>query len=57
VLTEDWLAAETRHEIRKNIVDFGLIDSIIAKQRKIKCKIISGDKHFKNLEDVEYVGD
>lgn len=57
---EDWLeAAAIRHEIRKEkgIADFGLIDSlIVVKQRKNKCKVVSGDKHFKGLKDVEYVG-
>jgi len=60
IFTEDWLdAAEIRHEMRrkKGITDFGLIDSlIVAKQRRNKCKIVSGDKHFENLKDVEYVG-
>lgn len=61
VHTDDWLeAAEIRHEMRKKkgIADFGLVDSIIvAKQRRNKGRIISGDRHFKDLKDIEYVGD
>jgi len=61
VSAEDWLdAAEIRHEMRKErgITDFGLIDSVIvAKQRRYKARVISGDRHFKGLEDVGYLGD
>lgn len=58
VLSEHWQrAAEIRNEMRKEIEDFGLIDSIlVAKQKELKCIIVSGDKHFKNLRNVVYVG-
>ena len=58
VLTNHWLeAAEIRCEIRKKVKDFGLIDSIlVAKQNELKCKIISGDSHFKNMKSVVYIG-
>lgn len=57
VLNEHWLkAAEIRHETRKNVKDFGLIDSILmAKRNELKCKIVSGDKHFKGLKNVVYI--
>jgi len=59
VLKEHWLnAAEIRHEIRKMIKDFGLIDSIlVSKQNELKCKIVSGDKHFKGMKNVIYIGE
>ena len=59
VLENHWLeAAEIRHEIRKRVKDFGLIDSIlVAKQNELKCMVVSGDKHFKRLNGVVYVGD
>ncbi len=57
--TNDWVrAAEIRHEKRANIEDFGFIDSLIlTKQEKYKCEVISGDKHFRGLRNVVYVGD
>ncbi len=58
VLTSHWLdAARIRHELRKNIKDFGLIDSIlVAKQKELKCSIVSGDPHFKSLKNMVYIG-
>ena len=58
VLGNHWVeAAEIRHEIRKKVKDFGLIDSIlITKQNELKCVIVSGDKHFKTLKNVVYLG-
>ena len=58
VLRETWIeAAKVRFEERKRIKDFGLIDSLlVAKQKEMKCKIISGDKHFENMENVIYIG-
>jgi len=57
IFTEDWLdSAEIRHEMRRKVKGFGLIDSIIvAKQRRYGCMIISGDEHFRMLKNVEYV--
>ena len=59
VTIDIWLkAAETKHEIRKKIKDFGLIDSIlVAKQNELNCTLISGDEHFKNMKKVVYIGD
>ena len=57
VLTKNWIvAAKIRHELRKKIANFGLIDSIlVAKQEELNCKIISGDPHFKTLKNVVYI--
>ena len=59
VLQETWLvAAEIKHETRKKIKDFGLIDSIlVAKQREFNCTIVSGDRHFKGMKKVVYIGE
>ncbi len=58
VLIYHWInAAKIRFETRKKIKNFGLIDSILlAKQEEIKCKLISGDYHFKNLKNIVYIG-
>jgi len=58
VLTNHWLeAAQIRHEIRKKVKDFGLIDSIlVAKQNELKCQIVSGDNHFKGMRNIVYIG-
>lgn len=57
ILTTHWLeAAEIRHQIRKKVKDFGIIDAVlVAKQNELKCKIVSGDRHFKDLKNVVYV--
>lgn len=57
VLTKHWInAAVVRHKMRKKMPDFGMIDSIlVAKQEELKCKVISGDSHFKKLKDVIYM--
>lgn len=58
VLKEHWLNAATiRHELRHKISNFGLIDSIlVSKQLELKCKIVSGDTHFKTVKNVIYIG-
>ncbi len=58
VLTAQWLnAAKIRFELRKKMKTFGLIDAIlVAKQQELKCKVVSGDPHFKNLKNVVYIG-
>ena len=58
VLTNHWItAAKIRFELRKKIKNFGLIDSIlVAKQEELKCKIVSGDYHFKSLKNIVYMG-
>lgn len=59
VLANHWLeAAEIRHEVRKKVKDFGLIDALlVSKQNELKCQIVSGDRHFKGMKNVIYVGD
>lgn len=59
VLTKNWIeSAKIKLEIRKKVPNFGLIDAIlISKQKELNCKIISGDPHFKNIKNVEYIGD
>lgn len=59
VLFNNWAdAASIKFFMRKKVKDFGLIDSIlVSKQKELKCKIVSGDKHFKGLKNVVYIGD
>lgn len=39
-------------EMRKTIKDFGLIDAFVLKAaRELKAKIITGDKHFRNIKE------
>lgn len=54
----NWIdAGKKRHEQRNIQKDFGLIDAmILVKQAELKCKIISGDAHFKNLKNVIFLG-
>jgi len=54
ILTQDWLEAATiRSEIRKTRKGFGMIDALIlAQQKRIGCKVVSGDPHFERLKDV-----
>lgn len=57
-LTEyNWIdAGKERFEQRKTQKDFGLIDTVILiKQKELNCKIITGDKHFKNIGDVIFL--
>ena len=43
--------------MRIKIKDFGLIDSsLIAKQNEINNIMVSGDKHFKDMKNIVYVG-
>lgn len=57
IILEDWLnAAEIREEMRKTRKKFGLIDALLlSKQKQDKCKLISGDPHFKNLPNVAFM--
>lgn len=57
ILTQDWLgAALIRSEIRKNRKDFGMIDALImAQQKRMGFKVVSGDPHFKGIKDVIFV--
>ncbi|MFH1849229.1 MAG: PIN domain-containing protein [archaeon] len=53
----NWVeAAEIRQEQRKTQNNFGLMDAIIlAKQKEIKGRIVTGDRHFQNLKDVLFI--
>jgi len=55
---QDWIdAAVERFEQRKKQKDFGMFDAaILAKQKEKRCKVISGDKHFKGLKGVVFLG-
>ena len=57
ITLNNWIeAANIRHEKRKQMKDFGLMDALIlAKQDEIKGKIVTGDKHFKNMKNVEFI--
>lgn len=54
---KDWiLAGEERIKQREKQKNFGLVDSIILiKQKELNCKIITGDKHFKDFSDVIFL--
>lgn len=45
-------------EIRKQIKDFGLVDSLILiLARELNAKIITGDPHFKNFKEAVFLKD
>ena len=58
VSLQEWIsAAKIRHEIKKKINNFGLMDAVlIAKMEKHSAKILTGDRHFKGIKNVEYIG-
>ena len=44
-------------DMKKKIKDFGLADAIILiSARKIKAKVVTGDKHFKSFKEVMWIG-
>ncbi|MBI3032691.1 PIN domain-containing protein [Candidatus Woesearchaeota archaeon] len=53
----DWIdAGKERFQQRKTQKDFGLIDAVLlVKQKQYNAKLISGDKHFKNLKNVIFL--
>ena len=57
VFTRMWIrAAEIRHEVRKTVPGFGLIDSVIlAVQEDKRCMVLTGDPHFEGLKDVVFL--
>jgi predicted nucleic acid-binding protein len=57
ITTSDWLeAASIRSEMRKTSKDFGMIDAlIIAQQKRLGYKVVSGDPHFENIEDTIFL--
>lgn len=52
-----WISSgKERFEQKKQQKDFGLIDSVIlVKQKELGCKIITGDKHFKNFKNIIFL--
>lgn len=57
VFTRMWIrAAEIRHEVRKTVPGFGLIDSVIlAVQEEKRCMVLTGDPHFEGMHDVVFL--
>ena len=57
ILTQDWLeAAVIRSEMRKTTKGFGMMDAlIVAQQKRMSCKVVSGDSHFEHLKDVIFI--
>jgi len=57
IYIDTWIsAARIREEQRKNMKDFGLMDALIlAKQKEIVGKIVTGDPHFKELKNVKFL--
>lgn len=58
VSERDWiLAADENVKQREKRPNFGLIDAVIlVKQKERGCKVVSGDRHFKGLKDVVFLG-
>jgi len=57
-LSEDeWIqAGKERFLQRKREPDFGLIDAaILVKQHELGCKVVSGDRHFRKVQDVVFL--
>ncbi|MFH1072150.1 MAG: hypothetical protein V1743_01850 [Nanoarchaeota archaeon] len=57
-LSEDeWIqTGKERFFQRKKEPDFGLIDAaILVKQKELHCKVISGDRHFRNVKNVVFL--
>jgi predicted nucleic acid-binding protein len=51
-------AGKTRNEMRKHKKGFGMADAIIlVTARTYGSKVLSGDRHFKGLPEVIYIGD
>lgn len=57
VSRDEWInAAIIKSEMARSIKDFGLVDALlIAKQKKLNCRIITADLHFKNLKGIEFL--
>jgi len=54
---KDWLrAVELKIKMRKKKSRFGLADAImLAKQEELRCRIITGDEHFKGEKDIIFL--
>ncbi len=57
VFTRMWIrAAEIRHEVRKTVPGFGLIDSLmLAIQEEKRCMVLTGDPHFEGMKNVVFL--
>jgi predicted nucleic acid-binding protein len=43
-------------EMRKTLKDFGLADAyVLAAARKMEAKILTGDKHFKDIKEAVFI--
>ena len=53
----DWIsAAEAKIELKTEYHNFGMMDALIlVKHRQFKGKLITGDKHFKEIKDVVFL--
>jgi len=52
ITTGDWLDTVTvKSEMRKKAKDFGMMDAlIVVQQKRLGCKVVSGDAHFEGVE-------
>lgn len=57
ITNHDWLlAAEIRHYWRKKRKGFGLMDALLlAKQKELDAKLVTGDPHFKGMKNVMFL--
>jgi hypothetical protein len=56
LITVECCLAEIRHEVRKTVPGFGLIDSVIlAVQEEKRCMVLTGDPHFEGVKDVVFL--
>ena len=57
VSQHNWIdVGKERFQQRKTQKDFGLIDAVLlVKQKELNCKVVTGDKHFKDLNDVVFL--
>ena len=50
-------AGVSHADIKKKVRNFGLVDAIIlVSARKLKAKIVTGDKHFKGFKETVWLG-
>lgn len=57
ITRKDWLrATEIKLKMRKTKSKFGIIDALtMAKQEELKCKIVTGDPHFKGEKNIIFL--
>lgn len=55
--SKDWTdAAQTKFEKRKRYKNFGLVDALLlVKQKQLNAIIVTGDKHFKENKNTEFI--